>query len=74
MDINNKIIIEWGFRVNVPARTWTDITIPLNVSRSYCLVASGLDSDVRVSRASNIVKFYCIDANSNVEWILTGQT
>lgn len=46
----------------------------LNVSRSYCLVASGLDSDVRVARASNIVKFYCIDANSNVEWILTGQT
>ena len=74
MDINNKIIIEWGFHLNVPARTWTDITIPLNVSRSYCLVASGLDSDVRVARAGNSVRFYCIDANSNVEWILIGQT
>ena len=74
MDINNKIIIEWGFRLNVPARTWTDITIPLNVSWSYCLVASGLDSNVRVARAGNTVNFYCIDANSNVEWILIART
>ena len=74
MDINNKIIIKWGFHLNVLARTWTDITIPLNVSRSYCLVASGLDSDVRVARAGNNVRFYCIDANSNVEWILIART
>ena len=61
--------MQWGFISNVPQNVWSVYSLPL-ASKLYLLVASGLASDVRVSRGEHQseLRFYCPDAISNVEW------
>ena len=61
--------MQWGFVSNVPQNVWSVYSLPL-AGELYLLVASGLSSDVRVSRGENRneLRFYCPDSASNVEW------
>lgn len=73
----SNLLIQWGFIENVPQNVWSVYSLPL-ASKLHTLVASGLNSDIRVSRGTSTseLRFYCPNAVSNVEWfaIYTSKT
>ncbi len=63
--------LQWGFIKDVPT-TWTVYYLPIMPTHLWSLVASGLNSQILVSRADTKLNFCSKGATSNVEWIAIG--
>lgn len=71
--ITNGVILQWGFITQVPKGSWISFALPLSFPNNFvALIASGLSSDIRVSRGNQRLNFFCVNSESNIEWVGIG--